>query len=73
MRFVKVNTLPVAERWQKKLQEERHPSARFRIGIWELPYQSNSEYTHTSATRYVVGSKASVEARVSHLGKRIDK
>ena len=73
-RMVKVNTLAVAMRWLKTMRAERHPLARKRIGIWELPYQGERAkgYTYSSNKSYVVGSSLSIEAKVNHLGKRLD-
>jgi len=73
-RMVRVNTLPVAKRWLKAMREERHPTARFRIGIWEISYKGEraKNYTYSSNKSYIVGSARSVEAKVSNLGKRLD-
>ena len=72
--MVRVNTLPVAERWLKTMREERHPLARKRIGIWEIAYQGEraKSYTYSSNKSYIVGNALSVEAKVSNLGKRLD-
>tara|TARA_R100001530_G_scaffold13594_1_gene12469 strand:+ start:105 stop:329 length:225 start_codon:yes stop_codon:yes gene_type:complete len=73
IKLVKVNTLAVAERWQKQMREERHPMARFRIGIWELNTENSGDYSYSSNSRYVVGNQTSIKIRVSNVGKRIDK
>ncbi len=70
-KLVKVNTLPVAERWKRKLVSEKNISEK-RIGIWELPYQTKSDYSYSSKVRYVVGNVQAVKSRVSHLGERVD-
>ena len=74
-RMIKVNTLAVAKRWHKTMREERHPLARKRIGIWELPYQGEraKNYSYSSTKNYIVGNALSVETKISNLGKRIDK
>ena len=75
-KFVKVNTLAVAKRWMKQIVEEKKESgfagAEKRIGIWELPNQTKSDYSYSSNTRYVVGNCQAIKSRVSHLGRRID-
>jgi hypothetical protein len=73
LRMITVNSLPVAERWLKTMREERHPNARKRIGIWELPYHGlrAKSYTYSSSMSYVVGNVKSVEVKISNLGKRI--
>tara|TARA_R110000824_G_scaffold393440_1_gene592589 strand:+ start:78 stop:299 length:222 start_codon:yes stop_codon:yes gene_type:complete len=72
--MVRVNTLPVAMRWLKTMREARHPIARKRICIWEMPFQGNRKksYTYSSGVSYIVGNRASVEIKVSNLGKRLD-
>ena len=75
MILVKVNTLAVAERWKARLvKEKKLTGAEKRIGIWELPYQTDrsKEWGHTSGIRYVVGNIQAVKSRVSHLGERVD-
>ena len=75
-KFVKVNTLAVAKRWKKQIVEEKKESgfagAEKRIGIWELPNQTKSDYSYSSNTRYVVGNSSAVKNRVRHLGERLD-
>jgi len=75
-RLVTVNTLPVAQRWQKQLKSEasQTPAVQAKIGIWELPYQGSraKEYGYSSNTNYVVGSITATKS-IAHLGKRIDK
>ena len=73
-RMVRVNTLPVAMRWLKTMREARHPNARKRIGIWEMPFQGNRKksYTYSSGVSYMVGNQVSIETKVSNLGKRLD-
>ena len=46
-RMVRVNTLPVAMRWLKTMRKARHPNARKRIGIWEMPFQGNRKKSYT--------------------------
>ena len=75
MKLVKVNTLAVAERWKARLvKEKKLTGAEKRIGIWELPYQTDrsKEWGHNSCIRYVVGNIQAVKSRVSHLGERVD-
>ena len=74
-KLVRVNTLAVAKRWKKQLVNEKKTATGInkRVGIWELPYQSDdSDYTHTSDTRYVVGNIQAVRSRVRNLGERVD-
>ena len=75
-RFVKVNTLAVAKRWQKQLKAEASqlPAVQAKIGIWELPYQGRRalDYGYSSDTNYIVGSVTATKS-VKHVGKRIDK
>tara|TARA_R110002073_G_scaffold131072_1_gene277762 strand:- start:113 stop:355 length:243 start_codon:yes stop_codon:yes gene_type:complete len=73
-RMVRVNSLAVAKRWLKEMREARHPIARKRIGIWEMPFQGSraKSYTYSSGMSYIVGNQASVEIKVSNLGKRLD-
>ena len=75
-RFVKVNTLAVAKRWQKQLKAEASqlPSIQAKIGIWELPYlgKRGREYTYSSDTSYVVGLITATK-NIPDIGKRIDK
>jgi hypothetical protein len=75
-RLVRVNTLPVAQRWQKQLKAEasQTPSVQAKIGIWELPYQGSraKDYGYSSNTNYVVGLITATKS-IAHLGKRIDK
>ena len=48
-KLVKVNTLAVAKRWYKQLRDERKSkNQKNRIGIWELPNQTESEYLYSS-------------------------
>jgi len=70
-RMVRVNSLPVAKRWYKTMQEERHPLARKRIGIWELKVKGSTVYRYSSAKNYVVGNSLCVETKISNLGDRI--
>ena len=72
-KLVRVNTLAVAKRWYKQLRDERKSkNQKNRIGIWELPNQTQSEYLYSSNTRYVVGNSSAVKNRVRHLGERLD-
>jgi len=74
-RLVKVNTLPVAKRWQKQLKAEasQRRNIQAKIGIWELPYQGvrAADYTYSSNTNYVVGIITATKS-IPNLGKRID-
>mgnify|MGYP003135017332 CR=1 FL=1 len=71
-RLLTVDTLPVAKRWLKRMQDERKGYAKRKIGIWEKPRQTTKGvYSTNSDCRYVVGQQQSVETRVNHLGKRI--
>ena len=75
VKLVKVNTLAVAKRWKARfVREKKLTGAEKRIGIWELPYQTDrsKSWGHTSDTRYVVGNVQAVKSRVSHLGERVD-
>jgi len=71
-KIVTVDTLTVAKRWQKRMQDERHPYAKKKIGIWEKPRRATKNvYSTVDNCRYVVGQKTSVNVKVRNLGKRI--
>jgi hypothetical protein len=70
-KLLTVDSLPVAKRWQKKMRETYHELHHPKIGIWEKPRQTTSNYSTSGGCRYVVGHSASVEYKVNHLGKRI--
>ena len=73
-KMVSVNSLAVAKRWLNQMKEEYHPAQHNRLGIWERHRQGYSRkgYTHTDSTIYVVGHSKSIEAKISHLGRRLN-
>ena len=72
-KIVTVDTLTVAKRWQKRMQDERHPYAKKKIGIWEYSEHGNNTkgYTYSSSRKYIVVHSKSLEPKISNLGKRI--
>ena len=73
-KIVRVNSLTVAKRWLEQMKESYHPNHHKRLGIWERPRQSYGRkgYNHTDSMIYVVGHSKAIEAKISHLGKRLN-
>ena len=73
-KMVQVNSLTVAKRWLKEFKEKYPESHHTRLGIWERPRQSYGRkgYSHTDSMIYVVGHSKAIEAKISHLGTRLN-
>jgi hypothetical protein len=71
LKTVRVNSLAVAKRWQKTMQDSRHPLHHKKIGIWPRETQGRAEYSYNNSTMYIVGNQTAVHNRYRDLGERI--